>query len=211
MPKPKPRIGKRLFGDTPPSTFLGELSKPPAPSSANNRNRDSLRLAARERMKLLRSTNLDKTTPEGDISEMRVRARASAAKIPREDSTGTGTAFGQRILFVEQIEAFNEKEERPQFVKTQKRHEGRPPQRKAHAVPNHRPGVVSRKPRYNPREVLTENQKRCRTLRQCGFEEDNDDDSDADLPPGTCGCDKTECQRMHRMKPRTARIGNSFI
>ncbi|KAJ7022887.1 hypothetical protein C8F04DRAFT_1272080 [Mycena alexandri] len=51
---------------------------------------------------------------------------------------------------------------------------------------------------WDPNEVLSENQKRCRMLRRSGLEDDNGEDSDADLPPGTCGCDNTMCQRAHK-------------
>ncbi|KAJ7869813.1 hypothetical protein B0H13DRAFT_1896496 [Mycena leptocephala] len=62
------------------------------------------------------------------------------------------------------------------------------------------PHLVTGRPRqrFDPHEVLTENQKRCRALRADGFEEDNGEDSDADVPPGMCGCDRTECQLIHK-------------
>jgi hypothetical protein len=101
-------------------------------------------------------------------------------------------------------EAFDEKQDRPHLVKTQRRHEGRPPPR--------RPGLSSlpRKPRFNPHEVLMENQKRCRALRRCGFEEDNREDSDADLAPGICGCEQTECQRMHKNETKDRKDWKAF-
>ncbi|KAJ7695519.1 hypothetical protein B0H16DRAFT_1750695 [Mycena metata] len=55
---------------------------------------------------------------------------------------------------------------------------------------------------YDPDEVVTENQRRCRMLRRCRLEEDNGDDSDEELPPGMCGCNHPECQRMHKNKSR---------
>jgi hypothetical protein len=81
------------------------------------------------------------------------------------------------------------------MVKTQKKHEGRPPPPRPRA-----PHLVTGRPRqrFDPHEVLTENQKRCRALRADGFEEDNGEDSDADVPPGMCGCDRTECQLIHK-------------
>lgn len=95
-------------------------------------------------------------------------------------------------------EAFDEKQERPHMAKTQKRHEGRPPP----CLPHHpRREVLTPVPQSRRRitdELLTDNQKRCRALRRSGFEEDNGEDSDADLPPGICGCDLTECQRPHK-------------
>ncbi|KAJ7024744.1 hypothetical protein C8F04DRAFT_1270014 [Mycena alexandri] len=40
--------------------------------------------------------------------------------------------------------------------------------------------------------------KRCRMLRRCGLEDDNGEDSDADLPLGMCGCDNTMCFKIHK-------------
>jgi hypothetical protein len=89
------------------------------------------------------------------------------------------------------------------MVKTQKRHEGRAPEGRLSPRPRLSRVLTTRprkprKPLINMDEILTENQKRCRALRRCGFEEDNGEDSDADLPPGVCGCELTECQRSHK-------------
>ncbi|KAJ7887721.1 hypothetical protein B0H13DRAFT_2342316 [Mycena leptocephala] len=89
--------------------------------------------------------------------------------------------------------AFDEKQQRSHMSKTQKKHGGRPPPPRPRAA-----HLVAPRRRFNPKEVLTENQKRCRALRADGFEEDNGDDSDEDVPPGMCGCDRTECQLMHK-------------
>lgn len=35
-------------------------------------------------------------------------------------------------------------------------------------------------------------------LRRCGLEDDNGEDSDADLPLGMCGCDNTMCFKIHK-------------
>jgi hypothetical protein len=96
------------------------------------------------------------------------------------------------LIAKEGTEAFNEKVERPYMRKTQQRHEGRPP---------------PRKPRM---ENVTANQKRCQALRACGFEEDNGDDSDEDLAPGMCGCNLTECQKMHKNETDDRRAWKIF-
>ncbi|KAJ7154643.1 hypothetical protein C8R46DRAFT_1227475 [Mycena filopes] len=59
-------------------------------------------------------------------------------------------------------------------------------------------------------EVLSKNQRRCRELRGCRLEEINSDDSDADVPPGMCGCARTECQRMHRNETQVRRDWKVF-
>ncbi|KAJ7829906.1 hypothetical protein B0H13DRAFT_1916196 [Mycena leptocephala] len=173
------------------------------------KNGDSLRLAAQKRMKLLRArqTETEGTSTKGEISPVRLRARASAAKYREMHRDKIRAADALRRAEYYQVvsyltahgsEAFDEKRDRPHMVQTQKRHEGRPPPRRPRARANGVETQPLRIPRRNPNEVVTENQKRCRALRKCGFEEDNGEDSDADLPPGICGCDLTECQRTHK-------------
>ncbi|KAJ7024563.1 hypothetical protein C8F04DRAFT_1270102 [Mycena alexandri] len=58
---------------------------------------------------------------------------------------------------------------------------------------------------YDPKAVVTANQKRCRALRRCGLEDDNGEDSDADLPPGMCGCDNPMCMRLHKNESKKRR------
>ncbi|KAJ7834679.1 hypothetical protein B0H13DRAFT_2369766 [Mycena leptocephala] len=165
------------------------------------KNRDSLRLAARERMKLLRARSTEEMT-EGETSNARLRARVSAAKYreAHRDKIRAGDALrrAESYLTTHGAEAFDEKQNRPHMVKTQKRHEGG---RRCVSFVKFR--STTRWPRLpqtptKPPRGLTPNQKRCRALRRSGFEEDNGEDSDADLPPGMCGCDLTECQRTHK-------------
>ncbi|KAJ7027248.1 hypothetical protein C8F04DRAFT_1189685 [Mycena alexandri] len=68
----------------------------------------------------------------------------------------------------------------------------------------------SRRPRYDPNAVITPNQKRCRALRRSGLEDDNGEDSDADLPPGFCGCDSTFCQRLHKNESQNRKDWKRF-
>ncbi|KAJ7613327.1 hypothetical protein DFH06DRAFT_1344797 [Mycena polygramma] len=65
---------------------------------------------------------------------------------------------------------------------------------------------------YRPRlhRLPAGGSKRCRALRQCGFEEDNGEHSDADLPPGICGCYLTECQRSHKNETQDRRDWKTF-
>ncbi|KAJ7724199.1 hypothetical protein B0H16DRAFT_1472470 [Mycena metata] len=58
---------------------------------------------------------------------------------------------------------------------------------------------------YDANAVVTANQKRCRALRRCGLEEDNGEDSDADLPPGMCGCENPTCRRLHKNESKKRR------
>ncbi|KAJ7913297.1 hypothetical protein B0H13DRAFT_1873979 [Mycena leptocephala] len=155
-----------------------------------------------------RSRTSDVTTSTGGVSELRLRACASGAKYreTHRDKIREADKLWRAKLYISAhgAEAFDEKQDHPHLVKTQRRHEGRPPPR--------RPGLSSlpRKPRFNPHEVLTENQKRCRALRWCGFEEDNGEDSDVDLPPGICGCEQTECQRMHKNETKDRKDWKTF-
>ncbi|KAJ7923743.1 hypothetical protein B0H13DRAFT_1864548 [Mycena leptocephala] len=132
----------------------------------------SLRLAAQERMKFKQFGRHRDKIREADTLR---RAKSYI------------TAHG--------AEAFDEKKE---VLTSLKHRNGTKDVRLRKPRPNQGSALVPHRPRYNPHEVLTENQKRCRALRQCGLEEDNGEDSDADLPPGICGCDRTECQRMHK-------------
>ncbi|KAJ7856282.1 hypothetical protein B0H13DRAFT_2357455 [Mycena leptocephala] len=159
------------------------------------KNCETLRDSARERMKCLRASHTSEAS-EKSASKHRRRALAAAARyrerhrdgIHEKDRLRRATA----LIAKEGTEAFNEKVERPYMRKTQQRHEGRPP---------------PRKPRT---ENVTANQKRCRALRACGFEEDNGDDSDEDLAPGMCGCDLTECQKMHKNETDDRRAWKIF-
>lgn len=83
------------------------------------------------------------------------------------------------------------------MAKTQKRYEGRPPPRRPVRPEEERRRAARQRDRRRE-EDLTENQKRCHMLRSAGFEEDNGEDSDLDLPPGICGCVRTECQEPHK-------------
>ncbi|KAJ7028791.1 hypothetical protein C8F04DRAFT_1265544 [Mycena alexandri] len=58
--------------------------------------------------------------------------------------------------------------------------------------------VWGQRVRRDPNEVVTSNQKRCRKLRREGLEDDNGEDSDADVPSGMCGCENTMCQKIHK-------------
>ncbi|KAJ6449024.1 hypothetical protein C8R47DRAFT_1230812 [Mycena vitilis] len=171
------------------------------------KNADSLRASARSRMQALRSRRaLDEVDNDGPSAQS-LRAKASAAKYRESHREGIREADRLRRArsYIKEhgVEAFDEKRGRGYMTKTQKLHEGhspaarvRPPLRKRlDDAPAMRPPF---RKRFDPHEVLTENQKRCRALRACRFEEDNGDDSDEDLPPGTCGCDRTECQRLHK-------------
>ncbi|KAJ7618256.1 hypothetical protein DFH06DRAFT_1342526 [Mycena polygramma] len=150
------------------------------------KNQEKLRDAARARMQVLRA--------ESDVtSEQRLRIKASAAKYRERKRKEIRQAAKLRRAesYIEDngLEAYDEQQQRGHMAKTQKLHEGRPaPARPRAPLRN----------RFDPREILTENQIRCRALRSCGFEEDNGDDSDEDLPRGMCGCDRTECQLTHK-------------
>ncbi|KAJ6518048.1 hypothetical protein C8R47DRAFT_1062602 [Mycena vitilis] len=138
---------------------------------------------------------------EDEPPELQLRKRASAAKYRESALTTTVDSHRKEILRADRLrraksyidtnglEAFDEKEQRGQMSKTQKSNEGRPAYARQR-VPPHK--------RFNPQEILTDNQIRCRALRSCGLEEDNGDDSDEDLPRGMCGCDRTECQLLHK-------------
>ncbi|KAJ7142164.1 hypothetical protein C8R46DRAFT_1233199 [Mycena filopes] len=149
------------------------------------RNQEKLRDAARERMQLLRTRNSEIIVSQGCTPKHVQRARASAA-----------TYREKALLEKDGTEALDERIQRPHMARTQKLHEGRPPPRKP------------RPSKWN--QPMTENQRRCRTLRALGFEEDNGDDSDADIPAGMCGCDRTECQKMHPNETEKRRSWKSF-
>ncbi|KAJ7836176.1 hypothetical protein B0H13DRAFT_2368970 [Mycena leptocephala] len=180
------------------------------------KNRDSLRLAARERMKLLRARSTEETT-EGETSNARLRARVSAAKYreAHRDKIRAGMHYGgpsKSYLTTHGAEAFDEKQNRPHMVKTQKRHEGRPPLRQLRKVSlDDTLATPPRRPRRNPHEDLTPNQKRCRALRRSGFEEDNGEDSDADLPPECADATSRNASVPTKMKRRIARTGRFSI
>ncbi|KAJ7684887.1 hypothetical protein DFH06DRAFT_1118541 [Mycena polygramma] len=148
-------------------------------------NRESLRASARARMQILQR--------DGGPSDRREGAKAAAAKYRERNREQIRAADrvrrAKRYIESHGLEAFDEKEDRAHMSKTQKLHEGQ-------SVPA-RPRPPLRK-RFNPAEILTENQRRCRALRSCGLEDDNGADSDEDLPRGMCGCDKTECQLLHK-------------
>ncbi|KAJ7604347.1 hypothetical protein DFH06DRAFT_1349481 [Mycena polygramma] len=155
----------------------------------STRNRDSLRDAARLRMQALRARTAGATTEQR--AQQRLKANGAAAKY-RETAKIRKADIVRRAkpyIAAHGSEAFNEKQERAYMKITQKRHEGRPILERARSTKH--------KHRHNPREVLTDNQKRCRALRAMGFEEDNGDNSDEELLEGVCGCDRTECQRAH--------------
>ncbi|KAJ7622790.1 hypothetical protein DFH06DRAFT_1340672 [Mycena polygramma] len=126
-------------------------------------------------------------------SDQRLRIKASAAKYRERKRKDIRQAAKLRraesYINDNSLEAFEEQQQRGHMAKTQKLHEGRP-------TPA-RPRPALRK-RFDPAEILTDNQIRCRALRSCGLEEDNGDDSDEGLPRGICGCDRTECQLMHK-------------
>ncbi|KAJ7840361.1 hypothetical protein B0H13DRAFT_2366297 [Mycena leptocephala] len=169
-----------------------------------SKNTEALRTAARERMRsyvthsahysALSYTNLTEehhpsTTRPSSAAKYREKHRD---KIRAADTSRRATSY----LAANGTEALDKKVERPYMTKTQKRHEGRPPSvllKRKHLAAC----LLPRKPRV-PETPPTENQRRCRALRASGFEDDNGDDSDADLAPGICGCDLTECQRMHK-------------
>ncbi|KAJ7612811.1 hypothetical protein DFH06DRAFT_1344898 [Mycena polygramma] len=145
------------------------------------RNQQKLRDAARARM-------------QSEVSsEQRLRIKASAAKYRerKRKEIRQAAKIRRAELYIEEnsAEAYDEQQQRGHMAKTQKLHEGRP-------APS-RPRALLRK-RFDPHEILTENQIRCRALRSCGLEEDNGEDSDEDLPRGVCGCDRTECQLTHK-------------
>ncbi|KAJ7020765.1 hypothetical protein C8F04DRAFT_1274601 [Mycena alexandri] len=64
--------------------------------------------------------------------------------------------------------------------------------------------------RYDPNEVLTANQIRCRALRRDQLELDNGDDSDEDVPPGMCGCVRTQCQLLHKNETQSRKDWKIF-
>ncbi|KAJ6488278.1 hypothetical protein C8R47DRAFT_1216079 [Mycena vitilis] len=134
------------------------------------KHRESLRASACERMRRLRAARAGGS--ERSVSKARRRAKASAARYRdthRDEIRARDRLRRAKAILVDEgVESLNEKLERPYMRRTQQRHEGRPP---------------PRRPRTRP-DDLTENQKRCRALRACGFEEDNGEDSDEDLPPG---------------------------
>ncbi|KAJ7029956.1 hypothetical protein C8F04DRAFT_1187131 [Mycena alexandri] len=100
-----------------------------AETKANNRklslqryaskNKESLREAARGRMKQLRARNSEIVVSEGMTPQHVLRARACRA-VYRE----------RALLNKDGAEALDEHIQRPYMAKTQKRHEGRPPPRK---------------------------------------------------------------------------------
>ncbi|KAJ7768833.1 hypothetical protein B0H16DRAFT_1452764 [Mycena metata] len=59
-------------------------------------------------------------------------------------------------------------------------------------------------------EVPTKNQQRTRELWGLRLEENNGEDSDTDIPPGMCGCARTECQREHKNETQNRRDWKVF-
>ncbi|KAJ7601975.1 hypothetical protein DFH06DRAFT_1351785 [Mycena polygramma] len=137
--------------------------------------------------------------------EARARALASAARYREKNRDKIrDTARARRAtsyLAAHGADVLDERQERRRSAKTQQRHQGRLPPA---------PPPLRRQRRSDAEEDLTANQKRCRALRQCGFEEDNREDSDADLPPGMCGCELTECQRSHKNETQDRRDWKIF-
>ncbi|KAJ7684867.1 hypothetical protein DFH06DRAFT_1313242 [Mycena polygramma] len=190
------QIKKRQLG----ATLLQALTTPQLQQSrivarersradANVRLHNELRSCLQPNYQLsLRSLQRD-----GGPSDRREGAKAAAAKYRERNREQIRAADrvrrAKRYIESHGLEAFDEKEDRAHMSKTQKLHEGQ-------SVPA-RPRPPLRK-RFNPAEILTENQRRCRALRSCGLEDDNGADSDEDLPRGMCGCDKTECQLLHK-------------
>ncbi|KAJ7615787.1 hypothetical protein DFH06DRAFT_1145824 [Mycena polygramma] len=131
--------------------------------------------------------------------------RQIQGKKPGQDSGHSSSASGYvrtgSYLAAHGADVLDERQERRRSAKTQQRHQGRLPPA---------PPPLRRQRRSDAEEDLTANQKRCRALRQCGFEEDNREDSDADLPPGMCGCELTECQRSHKNETQDRRDWKIF-
>ncbi|KAJ7168434.1 hypothetical protein C8R46DRAFT_1033681 [Mycena filopes] len=134
------------------------------------KNQESLRAAARTRMQALRGQ-----ATEEEVKLRRRRAQASGAKY-REGYGLSRRRHRRRSGGGLRGDASSRSRKRPRA-------------RAPHPFLRHR---------YDPKEVLTQNQKRCRALRASGLEEDNGEDSDADIPPGMCGCDMSECQLPHK-------------
>ncbi|KAJ7673157.1 hypothetical protein DFH06DRAFT_1123888 [Mycena polygramma] len=156
------------------------------------RNQESLREAAHMRMQGLRSTR--GATSDG------VRAAHAKYRDKHRAKIRDADRVRRAKLYIEAhgAEAFDEKQDRHYMKVTQKRHEGRVPER-------------ARAPqRVNRKEVLTDNQKRCRALRTMGFEEDNGQDLDEDLGEGMGGCERTKCQRAHKNETQDRRNWKAF-
>ncbi|KAJ7660347.1 hypothetical protein DFH06DRAFT_1326477 [Mycena polygramma] len=155
----------------------------------NNSNRESLRASARALCEV-NGRKVETEVPQtgGSWRTLAQRNTGNGANRPQIRAADR-VRRAKRYIDAHGLEAFDEKEDRAVMSKTQKLHEGQ-------SVPA-RPRPPLRK-RFNPSEILTENQRRCRALRSCGLEDDNSADSDEDLPRGMCGCDKTECQLLHK-------------
>ncbi|KAJ7807049.1 hypothetical protein B0H13DRAFT_1929236 [Mycena leptocephala] len=168
----------------------GYLS-PQTNRDAASKKRDSLRASARLRMQSLRSRPATSVT--GLPSEQVLRARALAARY-RERHVHP-SLFNDPISFFpshrEKIQAADTLHRAKTYIKKNGSEAFDEKLQRPHMAPH----AVRR---FDPKEVLTDNQKRCRGLRADGFEEDNGDDSDEDLPPGMCGCDRTDCQLTHK-------------
>ncbi|KAJ7038826.1 hypothetical protein C8F04DRAFT_1179494 [Mycena alexandri] len=159
------------------------------------KNRETLRLAARTRMQAVRAFNSEIVVSEGCTPKHSLRARASDAKY-RE----------RQYLEKHGTETLDEQMQRRHLTKTQKRHEGRPPTGR----PTSAALLCWRAHRAMELEETTPNQRRCRTLRAMHLEEDNGDDSDEDLAEGICGCDRSECQLLHRNETQKRRDWKAF-
>ncbi|KAJ7021077.1 hypothetical protein C8F04DRAFT_1274146 [Mycena alexandri] len=155
-------------------------------TKAINRKESLQRYAAN-----LRASNSEIIVSEGCTPQHLLRARTARAAYREKHRKEIRVAetLRRHTAYLEKngAEALDERMQCPLTARTQKRHEGRPPRR----IPP------------------TKNQRRCRALRRIGFEEDNGEDSDDDIPEGMCGCDRHECQKSHRnetQKRRDCRI-----
>ncbi|KAJ7711016.1 hypothetical protein B0H16DRAFT_1480647 [Mycena metata] len=144
-----------------------------------SKNREKLRLAARERMEALRAFNSGIVVSQGQVPKHRLRARATDAKY--------------RDSHREQIQAANKL-----CRETSTAQKPSTNNCSARNWQGLRSATKDRRALLESLEEPTENQQWCRALRKMGLEEDNGDDSDEDLPEHVCGCDLSECQRPLR-------------
>ncbi|KAJ7143249.1 hypothetical protein C8R46DRAFT_1233025 [Mycena filopes] len=145
------------------------------------KNAESLRAAARTRMRTLRAT-----ADEAQRRRQRQAARSSAATYRQKHRAEIREADALRRETALKVQ---EEEHRARRLARQAERRKKPPRAAPHPFLRRR---------YDPKEVLTANQKRCRALRASGLEDDNGDDSDEDIPPGMCGCNLSECQLLHK-------------
>ncbi|KAJ7707995.1 hypothetical protein B0H16DRAFT_1481456 [Mycena metata] len=203
-----------------------------AETKANNRkeslqryaskNREHLRESAQARMRVKLDYGLDRQklwSQRGGPRNIESKRAPVAPPIVK----GIARKFARRTPYAVRLlraylkenggEALDEKLQRSVMNKSQKRHEGHPPEPRPTAWIEQRrnPWLEQRHLHFlNRHERLTDNQRRCRALRAMGFEEDNGDDSDTDIPEGMCGCDRTECQETHRNETAKRRERKSF-